>query len=52
MIMEVWMNIPYRELLKFISLNEALLLLVPRTFLADSASPFIDQSLDDQNFLC
>jgi Sulfatase len=29
MIMEVWMNIPYRELLKFISLNEALLLLVP-----------------------
>ncbi|HSB04213.1 MAG TPA: LTA synthase family protein, partial [Thermodesulfobacteriota bacterium] len=29
MIMEVWMNIPYRELLKFINLTEALLLLVP-----------------------
>lgn len=29
MIMEVWMNIPYRELLNFINLDEALLLLVP-----------------------
>ncbi len=29
MIREVWMNIPFRELLKFITLKEALLLLLP-----------------------
>ena len=53
MILEVWTNIPFRELVRFINLKEALLLLVPiGTILVRLASSSIPQGWMVQSFYC